>query len=113
MLLLDAPHKYGSYLLNNGRIELLVKIMELQTSLVVVEGTGSSTEDAAVVMPILLVLLRLVQSAELVLKVMRDAVFLSDLEVTFERKAPAKMGRGGSKGKVDAKNMAGGTAQWY
>ena len=112
LLLLDVPHKYGSYLLNNGGIEPLVEIMELQTLLVVVEGTGSSAEDAAAVMPILLVLLRLVQSSELVLKVMRDAVFPPDLEVTFEWKAAAEMGRGWSEGKVDARNMAGGTAQW-
>ena len=63
-------------------------------------------------MPILLVLLRLIQSAELVLKVMRDAVFPPNLEVAFEQKAATKFGRGRSEGKVDARNMAGGTAQW-
>ncbi len=63
-------------------------------------------------MPILLVLLRLVQSAESVLKVMRDAVFPLDSEVAFEQKAAAEMGRGRSEGKVDARNTAGGIAQW-
>ncbi len=63
-------------------------------------------------MPILLVLLRLIQSAELVLKVMRDAVFPPDSEVAFEQKVATKMGRGRSEGKVDARKMAGGTAQW-
>jgi hypothetical protein len=63
-------------------------------------------------MPIQLVLRRLIQSAKLVLKVMRDVVLPPDLEVAFEQKAAAKMGRGQSEGKVDARNMAGGTAQW-
>ena len=116
-LLLDAPREYGGYLLNNGGIEPLVEIMERQTSLVVVEGTGSSAEDAAAVVPILLVLLRLVQSDESVSKVVRDAVFPPDSEVAFELKAAAEMGRGRSEGKVDARNMAPldapkGTLRW-
>jgi hypothetical protein len=52
----------------------LVDILAYQSSLVVVERTGSSTNDAAAIVPILLTLLRLVHSNELVLKVVKDAV---------------------------------------
>ena len=53
--------------------------MAYQTSLVVVERTGSSAEDAAVVVPIMFALLRLVESDESVMKVPLDS------EITFER----------------------------
>jgi len=117
LLLLNASRECGGYLLNNGGIEPLVEILERQTSLVVVEGTGSSAEDAAAVVPILLVLLRLVQSDESVSKVVKDAVFPPDSEVSFERKASAEVGKGRSEGKVDARNMAPldaprGTLRW-
>ena len=116
-LLLTMPREYGGYLLNNGGIVPLVEILERQTSLVVVEGTGSSAEDAAAVVPILLVLLRLVQYDESVSKVVKDAVFPPDSEVDFERKVVAEMGKGRSEGKVDARNMAPldaprGTTRW-
>ena len=117
-MLLTMPREYGGYLLNNGGIVPLVEILERQTSLIVVEGTGSSAEDAAAVVPILLVLLRLVQYDESVSKVVKDAVFPPDSEVDFERKVAAEMGRKGrSEGKVNARNMAPldaprGTTRW-
>ncbi|KAL3815466.1 hypothetical protein ACHAXA_008516 [Cyclostephanos tholiformis] len=105
-LLLNAPREYGAYLSNNGGIEALVEIMEYQTSLVVVERTSSFAEDAAAVVPILLVLLRLVGIHESILKVVKEAVFPPELEIEFDRMAADEIGKGRSEGKVNAKNMA-------
>lgn len=119
-LLLNAPTEYSTYLLANGGIEPLVDILSYQSSLVVVEKTGSSTNDAAAIIPILLTLLRLVESNELVLKVVTDAVFPPDSEATFEQLSADVMGNTAAQskgGKVNAKNMAPldapkGTLRW-
>jgi hypothetical protein len=119
-LLLNAPVEYSSYLLDNGGIEPLVDILSYQSSLVVVERTGSSTNDAAAIVPILLTLLRLVESNELIRKVVKDAIFPPNAEATFEQRVSDEMTKttqqsGG--GKVNAKNMAPldapkGTLRW-
>ena len=116
-LLLNSPAEYSDYLLNNKGIDPLVDILDYQTSLVVVERTENSAEDAAAVVPVLLTLMRLVQSNKLVLKVVKDAVFPPDSEVEFEEKAMFKMGKGRSEGKINAKNMEpldapNGTLRW-
>mmetsp|Transcript_26089 Transcript_26089/g.62657 ORF Transcript_26089/g.62657 Transcript_26089/m.62657 type:complete len:556 (-) Transcript_26089:143-1810(-) len=105
-LLLNAPDEYINYLVNNGGIKPLVDIMAYQTSLVVVEKRGSSAEDAAAVLPILLVLLKLTQSNESALKIAKDEVFPPDAEDAFEQRAKAEIAKGESEGKVNAKNMA-------
>jgi hypothetical protein len=53
-LLLNATREYSGHLLKNGGIGPLVEIMAYQTSLERAERTGSSTEDAAAIVPILL-----------------------------------------------------------
>jgi hypothetical protein len=105
-LLLNATREYGSYLSNNGGIEALVDIMSYQTSVVVVERTNSFADDAAAIVPILLVLLRLVEFDESILKVVKDAVFPPESEIEFDKMASAEIGKGRSEGKVNAKNMA-------
>lgn len=108
-LLLNAPAAYSTYLLANGGIEPLVDILSYQSSLVVVERTGSSANDAAAIVPILLTLLRLVESNELVLKAVTDAVFPPDSEATFEQMSADVIGNAAAQskgGKVNAKNMA-------
>jgi len=123
-LLLNAPKEYGTYLVNNGggSIEALVDILSYQTSLVVVERTGSSSEDAAAVVPILLVLLNLVQSNKIALDIIKKKVFPpgNDEEIC-QHMATAESSKGQTttegKGKVNAKNMAPlnapkGTLRW-
>jgi hypothetical protein len=78
---------------------------------------GSSAEDAAAVVPILLALLRLVESDGSVMKVVKESVFPLDSEITFEQMAAAEVEKGRSEGKVGAKNMAPldaprGTLRW-
>ena len=116
-LLLNAPKEYTQYLVNNGGIQQLVDILSYQTSLVVVERTGSSSEDAAAVVPILLVLLKLVQSNESALAIVKNEVFPPDAEEVFQAKATAEIAKGETEGKVNAKNMAPldaprGTLRW-
>jgi hypothetical protein len=119
-LILNAPVEYSSYLLDNGGIEPLVDILSYQSSLVVVERTGSSTNDAAAIVPILLTLLRLVESNELIRKVVKDAVFPLNAEATFEQRVSDEMTKSAHQsegGKVNAKNMAPldapkGTLRW-
>ncbi|KAL3776608.1 hypothetical protein ACHAW5_007809 [Stephanodiscus triporus] len=116
-LLLNAPREYCGHIYNFGGVEPLVEILAYQTSLVVVERTGSSAEDAAAVVPILLALLRLVESDESVMQVVKESVFPLDSEITFERLAAAEVEKGRSEGKVGAKNMAPldaprGTLRW-
>ena len=119
-LLLNAPTEYSTYLLANGGIEPLVDILSYQSSLVVVERTGSSNNDAAAIVPILLTLQRLVESNELVLKVVKDAVFPLNAEATFEQMVSDEMTKTAQQsegGKVNAKNMAPldapkGTLRW-
>ena len=105
------------YLVDNGGIKPLVDIMAYQTSMVVVERTGSSSGDAAAVVPILLVLLKLVQSDANALQVVKDEVFPPDAEKTFLQKSKAEISKGETEGKVNAKNMAPfdsprGTLRW-
>lgn len=116
-LLLNAPKEYSDYLVNNGGIKPLVDIMVYQTSLVVVERTGSSVEDAAAVVPILLVLLKLAKSNASALNIVKGEVFPPDSEEAFEEKAMAEIAKGKSEGKANAKNMAPldapkGTLRW-
>ena len=116
-LLLNAPKEYTQYLVNNGGIQQLVDILSYQTSLVVVERTGSSSADAAAVVPILLVLLKLVQSNESALAIVKNEVFPPDAEEVFQAKATAEIAKGETEGKVNAKNMAPldaprGTLRW-
>ena len=53
-LLLNATREYSGYLLKNGGIEPIVESTAHQTSLARAERTGSSAEDAAAIVPILL-----------------------------------------------------------
>ena len=53
-LLLNATREYGGYLLKNDGIEPFVEIMAYQISLVAAKRMGSSAEDAAAIVPILL-----------------------------------------------------------
>ena len=116
-LLLNAPKEYSSYLVNNGGMKQMIDILSYQTSLVVVERTGSSSEDAAAVVPILLVLLKIVQFNESALTIVKNEVFPLDAEETFQAKATAEIAKGETEGKVNAKNMAPldaprGTLRW-
>ncbi len=90
-MLLNATREYGAYLSINGGIEALVDIMSYQTSVVVVERTNSVADDAAAVVPILLVLLRLVEFDESILKVVKDAVFPPESEIEFDKMASAEI----------------------
>ena len=116
-LLLDAPKEYTTYLINNGGIQPLVDIMSYQTSLVVVERTKNSAEDAAEVVPILLVLLKLVQSNKSALEMVKNEVFPTDSEVDYQQKAKDELAKGNTEGSSNAKNMAPldaprGTLRW-
>ncbi|KAL7538396.1 hypothetical protein ACHAXR_011412 [Thalassiosira sp. AJA248-18] len=116
-LLLNAPKEYTEYLVKTGSIKPLVDILSYQTSLVVVERTGNSSEDAAAVVPILLVLLKLTQSNESALQRVKDEVFPPNAEVAFEQRATAELAKGETEGKSNAKNMAPldaprGTLRW-
>ena len=105
-LLLDAPKEYATYLINNGGIQPLVDIMSYQTSLVVVERTGRSEEDAAEVVPILLVLLKLVQSNKSALEMVKNEVFPPDAEDKYQQRAKDEIAKGNTEGSSNAKNMA-------
>ncbi|KAL3801777.1 hypothetical protein HJC23_001173 [Cyclotella cryptica] len=105
-LLLNAPKEYAQYLAIHGGIKPLVDIMEYQLSLVVVERTASGAEDAAAVVPILLVLKKLAQASSLVLKIVKDEVFPPDAEGMFQEKVKAEMIKNQTDGQVKAKNMA-------
>ena len=116
-LLLDAPEEYTTYLINNEGIQPLVDIMSYQTSLVVVERTKTSAEDAAEVVPILLVLLKLVQSNKSALEMVKNEVFPADAEVEYQQKAKDEIAKGNTEGSSNAKNMAPldapkGTLRW-
>ena len=104
-LLLNAPKEYAGYLCENGGIKPLVDIMAYQLALVVVERTGSGAEDAAAVVPILLVLNKLSQANATALKVVKDAVFPPEAEELFQEKVKAEMVNS-TNGQVKAKNMA-------
>eukprot|EP00956_Cyclotella_meneghiniana_P007853 scaffold10476_cov44-Cyclotella_meneghiniana.AAC.2 len=104
-LLLNAPKEYAGYLFENGGIKPLIDIMKYQLSIVVVERTGSGAEDAAAVVPILLVLNNLSQANATVLRVVKDAVFPPEAEIMFQEKVKAEMVNPNS-GQVKAKNMA-------
>jgi hypothetical protein len=116
-LLLDAPTEYNDYLVNNDGVQRLIDILAYQASVVVIEKTNSSADDASAIVPILLALLRLVQSNEAALTVVKEAVFPPDDEGDFQQKASAEIAKGKSEGKVNAKNMAPldaprGTLRW-
>jgi hypothetical protein len=114
-LLLNAPKEYAGYLAENGGIKSLVDIMAYQVAVVVVERTGSGAEDAAAVVPILLVLQKLAQANSAALQTVKDAVFPPDAEEVFQEKVKAEMIN--QTGQVKAKNMAPldapkGTLRW-
>jgi hypothetical protein len=116
-LLLNAPEQYSGYLSSNGGIKPLVDIMAYQLSVVVVERTGSSAEDAAAVVPILLVLRKLCQSNKSILQLVKNEVFPPDFEDEFQGKVKAEMKKEQSEGQSKAKNMAPldaprGTVRW-
>jgi hypothetical protein len=104
-LLLNAPNEYAEYLATTGGITQLVEIMAYQLSVVVIERTGSGAEDAAAVVPILLVLQKLSQASPTVLKIVKDKVFPPDEESVFQEKVKAEIVNQ-TEGKVKAKNMA-------
>ena len=116
-LLLDAPKEYTTYLINNEGIQPLLDIMSYQTSLVVVERKRNSAEDAAEVVPILLVLLKLVQSNKSALEMVKNEVFPLDAEVEYQQKVEEELAKGNTEGSSNAKNMAPldapkGTLRW-
>jgi len=116
-LLLDAPNEFNDHLVNNDCVKRLVEILSYQASVVVIERTNSSSEDAAAVVPILLALQRLVQSNESALKLVKEAIFPPEDEDEFEQKAEAEIAKGKTEGKVHATNMAPldaprGTLRW-
>jgi len=116
-LLLDAPKGYSRYLVENGAVPHLVDVLSYQTSLVVVERTGSSANDAAAVVPVLLALLRIVKADEEALEIVRREVFPPDSESAFRELADAEILMGNGEGRVRAKNMAPldaprGTLRW-
>ena len=114
-LLLNAPKEYAGYLAENGGIKPLADIMSYQLALVVVERTGSGAEDAAAIVPILLVLQKLAQANSTALQIVKDKVFPPDVEEAFQEKVKAEMTN--QTGQVKAKNMAPldapkGTVRW-
>ncbi len=116
-LLLASPKECCDYLVNNDCVKRLVEILAYQASVVVIERTNSLADDATAVVPILLALLRLVQSNETALKVTKEAVFPLDDEGEFKQKAAEEVAKGNTDGKVIAKNMAPlnaprGTLRW-
>ena len=116
-LLLNAPGEYSGYLVSHDGIKPLVSIMSYQLSLVVVERTANSAEDAPAVVPILLVLRKLCQSNAAALQMVKDEVFPPELEDSFTEKVAAEMAKMQSEGKSKAKNMAPldaprGTVRW-
>lgn len=116
-LLLNAPDDYSEYLAVNKGIIPLIDIMAYQLSVVVIERTGSSAEDAAAAVPILLVLRKLAQASSSVLKLVQDEVFPPDAEEAFKEKAESEIMKKQSEGTVRAKNMAPldaprGTLRW-
>eukprot|EP01082_Thalassiosira_pseudonana_P016226 g14319.t1 g14319 contig9:1603150-1604731(+) len=116
-LLLNAPDDYSEYLAVNRGIIPLIDIMAYQLSVVVIERTGSSAEDAAAAVPILLVLRKLAQASSSVLKLVQDEVFPPDAEEAFKEKAESEIMKKQSEGTVRAKNMAPldaprGTLRW-
>lgn len=116
-LLLASPKECCDYLVNNDCVKRLVDILAYQASVVVIERTGSLADDATAVVPILLALLRLVQSNETALKVVKEAVFPPDDEGEFKQMAAEEIAKGNTDGKVNAKNMAPlnaprGTLRW-
>ncbi|KAL7426012.1 hypothetical protein ACHAXH_000200 [Discostella pseudostelligera] len=116
-LLLDAPNEFNDHLASTNCVKRLVEILSYQASVVVIERTNSSAEDAAAVVPILLALQRLVQSNESAHKVVKEAVFPPEDESEFEQKAMAEIAKGKTEGKVNAMNMAPldaprGTLRW-
>ncbi|KAK1748307.1 synembryn [Skeletonema marinoi] len=116
-LLLNAPGEYSGYLASHDGIKPLVNIMAYQLSTVVVERTANSAEDAAAVVPILLVLRKLCQSNSAVLQMVKNEVFPPELEDRFAEKGAAEMAKMQSDGQSKAKNMAPldaprGTVRW-
>ena len=115
-LMLNAPKEYAGYLAENSGIEPLVDILAYQLSLVVIERTRSSAEDAATAVPILLVLQKLAQANSTALKIVKDKVFPPEAEEVFQEKVKAEMVNQ-TTGQVKAKNMAPldapkGTLRW-
>jgi hypothetical protein len=116
-LLLNAPEEYSGYLASNGGIKPLVDIMAYQLSVVVVERTANSSEDAAAIVPILLVLRKLCISNESVLQMVKIEVFPPNSEDDFRDKVNEEMAKKQSESHVKAKNMAPldaprGTVRW-
>ena len=74
-LLLNAPKEYSDYLLINGGIKPLIDIMAIQLATVAVERTGKGTEDAAAVLPKLLVLNKLAKANASVLEKVKMKYF--------------------------------------
>ena len=80
--------------------------MSYQTSLVVVERTGSSSEDAADVVPILLVLLNLSKSNISVASIIKEQVFPGGkLEEKLKLLAKEEIAKNQKEGTVNAKSM--------
>ncbi len=116
-LLLNAPGEFSGYLATHNAIKPLVTIMAYQLSVVVVERTANSAEDAAAVVPILLVLCKLCQSNKAVLQMVKNEVFPPEMEQQFAEKVAAEMAKMQSEGQSKAKNMAPldaprGTTRW-
>ena len=116
-LLLDAPKGHSRYLVESGAVTHLVDVLSYQTSLVVVERTASTADDAAAVLPVLLALLRIVKSEKEALEIVRRGVFPLKSESAFRELADAEVLKGNGEGTVRAKNMAPldaprGTLRW-
>ena len=116
-LLLNAPGEYSGYLASHDGIKPLVEIMAYQLSVVVVERTANSAEDATAVVPILLVVRKLCQSNASVLQMVKNEVFPLELEGSFQEKVTAEMAKMQSEGQSKAKNLAPldaprGTVRW-
>ena len=116
-LLLNAPDEYSGYLASHDGIKPLLSIMAYQLSVVVIERTSNSAEDAAAVVPILLVLRKLCHSNAEVLQLVKNEVFPIELEDAFQEKVSAEMAKMQCEGQSKAKNMAPldapkGTVRW-
>ncbi|KAL7439541.1 hypothetical protein ACHAXM_006758 [Skeletonema potamos] len=116
-LLLNAPKEFSGYLASHDGIKPLVDILAYQLSVVVVERTATSAEDAAAVVPILLVLCKLCQSNAAVMQMVKNEVFPHELEDNFREKVTAEMAKMQTEGQSKAKNMAPldapkGTVRW-
>ena len=113
LLLMNAPATYGKFLVVNDVIGELLSILWLQLNTIVVERAGSvhSEQNAAFILPILIVLNQLTDSNHVIRDQVKEYIFPPSAEANFMAKVEEHRQAGGKKN-VRPLDAPQGTTRW-